>query len=341
MVDLGCHASHGRRQNLSDALLWLDHFGTHGSTVLSVDAVEDFAIDLQHRFDEVEPYASLTSVRKLAVAALIDSRDRTIDSADAPDIFFAIARPMMRTCVSHHWARLEEMPSPVDHYCRIVRQRLGLSRNPLRTPPSSYPARLFASVMNNSFAVFNSPERPVYKARSVRTDSLWRGPFLQGRTIDVLKIDIDMSWRGMGLEGLFANRAFVVMIIEVDHTWGVSGSPPPRYSWGVTAADQLAWVARAHGYDTFVKVPCPANRRKLGRPGLEPASAAWYYPLASPRQPFTPTALSVTSFPRTGPAQCQDLLVVDIEKHRELAALPALAASECIRSDISISSHRP
>ena len=61
MIDLGCHAGHGRHYNLSDALLWLHHFSHEGSLVIGVDAFEDFALDLQHRFDEVEPYRSMGS----------------------------------------------------------------------------------------------------------------------------------------------------------------------------------------------------------------------------------------------------------------------------------------
>ena len=47
MVDLGSHAGHGVGRNLSDALLWLEHFHAEGSLVLAVDAFEDYALDLQ------------------------------------------------------------------------------------------------------------------------------------------------------------------------------------------------------------------------------------------------------------------------------------------------------
>ena len=40
---------HSHHKNLSDATLWLDHFQPPGGTVLGVDVVEDYALDLQHR----------------------------------------------------------------------------------------------------------------------------------------------------------------------------------------------------------------------------------------------------------------------------------------------------
>jgi len=40
---------HSYRKNLSDATLWLDHFHYPGGTVLGVDLLEDYALDLQHR----------------------------------------------------------------------------------------------------------------------------------------------------------------------------------------------------------------------------------------------------------------------------------------------------
>lgn len=49
MVDLGCHAGHGPDYNTSDALIFLDFWNAAGTTVMGVDAFEDFAQDLQHR----------------------------------------------------------------------------------------------------------------------------------------------------------------------------------------------------------------------------------------------------------------------------------------------------
>ena len=65
-VDLGCHAGHGRFKNASDALYWLDSFN-HSGAILGVDAFEDYAQDLQQRFDEVLPYRDMRTVDKRAV----------------------------------------------------------------------------------------------------------------------------------------------------------------------------------------------------------------------------------------------------------------------------------
>ena len=49
-VHLMCTSQgHSHRKNLSDATLWLDHFQRPGGTVLGVDLLEDYALDLQHR----------------------------------------------------------------------------------------------------------------------------------------------------------------------------------------------------------------------------------------------------------------------------------------------------
>ena len=49
MIDLGCHAGHSSNRNTSDALIFLDFWNAPGTTVVGVDAFEDFAQDLQHR----------------------------------------------------------------------------------------------------------------------------------------------------------------------------------------------------------------------------------------------------------------------------------------------------
>ena len=71
-VDLGSHASHGAYVNISDALLFLDAFHEPGSLVVAVDLFEDFALDLQRRFDSIEPYASMRGVEKRSLALALD-----------------------------------------------------------------------------------------------------------------------------------------------------------------------------------------------------------------------------------------------------------------------------
>ena len=78
MVDLGSHAGHGVGRNISDALLWLDHFHDPGSLAMGVDAFEDYSLDMQHRFDDVEPYRSMDGVRKISLhAALAAESERS------------------------------------------------------------------------------------------------------------------------------------------------------------------------------------------------------------------------------------------------------------------------
>lgn len=80
MVDLGCHAAHGKYRNVSDALLWLHHFRSqNGGIVLGVDIIEDYSLDLQHRFDDVEPYRSMRGVSKRALTLAIGARDGVLE----------------------------------------------------------------------------------------------------------------------------------------------------------------------------------------------------------------------------------------------------------------------
>ena len=47
---------------------------------------------------------------------------------------------------------------------------------------------------------------------------IWREAPIHGRHIDVLKVDVDLSWRKLGIENLISKRAFSVMVIEIDDT---------------------------------------------------------------------------------------------------------------------------
>ena len=167
-----------------------------------------------------------------------------------------------------------------DHMCRITRQRLGFSASNLTMPPSAYVPEVFERAARGNVTRYSWPE---YKVPTVRADSLWRRHLerhpTSPRRIDFLKIDVDRPWHSLGLEGLFSARAFKVLVIECDNSW--DGGAVFR-AWGVSSADQLAWVARMHGYDTFIKVPCQATaaakscaaasarasgRRRTSRPG--------------------------------------------------------------------------
>ena len=53
----------------------------------------------------------------------------------------------------------------------------------------------------------------------------------------------------MGLEGLFRQRAFSVLVIEVDGSWG-----GVDHGSAVSRTDQLVWLAWQHRYVAFLKV---------------------------------------------------------------------------------------
>ena len=306
MVDLGCHAGHGRARNMSDALVWL-HYFNHSGRVLGVDALQDFALDVQLRFDR-EPYASLASVRKVALTLAIGTKDE-----EYVDLFSSVARPMMLSCASNMWAATGWNLPTSDHYCRIVRSRLDLQPTALPLPASAYPRSLFEAVLNAS------APRPRYEVLSRRADTLWRLE-LGGARIDFLKIDIDRSWRDTGLEGLLESRGFSVMVTEVDLAWNW-----PYKTWGLTAADQLTWLARAHGYDSYLKVPCRARVKLRGHP--DATSAAWYYPIANTTSSFVPAAVSTKTLPR---GEIQDLLLLDSRQPELGSRLRALGDSDCL-----------
>jgi hypothetical protein len=80
----------------------------------------------------------------------------------------------------------------------------------------------------------------------MRADSLWKRR-LGGRRIDFLKIDVDANWRHIGLGALVTGRAFAVLVIEIDTSWGAARL------WGVTEADRLAWLASRYGYHSYLK----------------------------------------------------------------------------------------
>ena len=94
-----------------------------------------------------------------------------------------------------------------------------------------------------------------------------------------------MHWRNLGVEELLASRGFAVGSVEVDRAWGQHecAAPPRRGeatpgAWCTSAADDFLWLARSHGYDGFIKVPCARARSFASR--YDGAASAWYLPLA-------------------------------------------------------------
>ena len=97
--------------------------------------------------------------------------------------------------------------------------------------------------------------------------------------------------------------------------------------------NQLAWLARAHGFTTYIKVPCRAAtvERLLAR-DEEAVWSARYHLIASPEAPFAPTAASVDTMRTRGgigiDTGIQDLLIID-SRDEALRALPALGRASC------------
>ena len=131
--------------------------------------------------------------------------------------------------------------------------------------------------------------------------------------IHCFKVDVDSSWRQLGLEGLLEGKAFIVMTVEVDATWGHG----PLHPWNITVADQLLWLVRRHGYDAYVKIPC--------RHRPTSSLAAWYLPLADGDSAFQPTNYVVGDL-----YPIADLLIVDRNEHGLAAHLVRQGRRACM-----------
>ena len=206
MADLGSHAGHGLGRNVSDALLWLDYFHSDGSAVLGVDAFEDFALDLQHRFDSSEPYASMLNVSKISVHGAIQSIKpgvRYHPCAGNGSKCTELGRMAAFTylmCTRTDWFNdYERMDrhSDSDHVCRITRQRAGVSASHLTMPPSAHGytfstaelQRTNGSIIGSSSS---SDGRKLIRhdVPIVTVDDLVQR-YLPDRRIDFLKVDMD------------------------------------------------------------------------------------------------------------------------------------------------------
>ena len=60
-------------------------------------------------------------------------------------------------------------------------------------------------------------KRHRYRVGGVRADTLWRRTFGSAR---LSFVKVDLPWTAVGLEGLIEERAFRVLSIEVDASWG-------------------------------------------------------------------------------------------------------------------------
>ena len=331
MVDLGAHAGHGLHLNVSDALIWLDYFHEAGSDVLALDAFEDFALDLQHRFDDLPRYRDMAGVRKRSVHGAVAWRKRlrrcgNFGALPADVVPSCQTMPWLGKAVATAWQctrtgsrrpddfkALDAVGFP-DHYCRITRQRAGMSTSKLPLPHAmlGYPTR-----NGTTYAV------PVTRLAWLREHMLSR------RRID---FDVDRSWALMRAEllPLVEARGFKVMVLEMDDRPGAS------------SIDDALTLFHSHGFGVLLKVPCFMRRwqRRRGGHGRPPTSRvpwwsqrAAYYPLTR-RQEHVRFPNGWAAHRRLpcnmGGGQCnvQDLLVVDLE-HTELAGLVDLGNRDC------------
>ena len=138
------------------------------------------------------------------------------------------------------------------------------------------------------------------------------------------RIDVDTSWKHIGLEGILRGRGFKLMTIEVDHSWGRRDA-----QLNVSSLDTLLWLARESGYHGFFKMPCGARSSAHGsiEGGGIPSRASWLLPLSNDSA-FVPTGYEVAG--SGAAAKVQDVLLIRRELLKgRLRSLPDLLASDC------------
>jgi len=277
MIDAGCHASHGPHKNVSDALLWLDSFHYPGSEVLGIDAFEDFALDLQYRFDHHPQYASYTRVKKRAIALALSPQTGIMKD-------FTGTAYMHITCCADKWCNyklLEQRYS--DHLCKMTRMRLGII-------PSDGRDKYTNHTKNLSLQILNKEKNASYKVETRSLDDIWKS-LLSNKHVDFLKIDIDSTWHSFGFQKLLKKGAVSVVAFEVDRAW----RRPTKRKLG--DLDELIILAHNQRYHTFVKVPCRARNKLTG--SMESGQynrATRLILIANVSKPFTPTHFGVTNW---------------------------------------------
>ena len=252
----------------------------------------------------MQPYASL-AVQKLTRTLAISSRDGGVAE---------VSKELLKGCTGEwfmDWERFERKTN-LDHYCRITRQRLRLGSAEIvakreATLPAPPPLRYPADANGLS------------RVPTMRLDSIWTKA-LGGKHIDFLKIDIDHSWRSIGMERVLSERGASLIVMEVDQSW-------PKLDeklGGVTHLDQLCWLAAKRGYTPLLKVPCTPKPGAKSESGL----ATWYHPLV-------PEGLGTcvpfgwhVPFATWG---IQDVLLVDTVRHPTLdMRLQELGRADCV-----------
>ena len=321
MVDFGCQAAHGTHRNLSDALLWLSRFNCSGSIVVGVDAFEDWAIDLQYRFDHVPPFSKTIGVSKRTYSF-------AVDPTDGRHLQFARTAAYDISCCGEGGGcggvnrRMDK--NGIDHMCRLTRMRMGQLAPDNRLVPSVLHPDINWTALRSWKYIIDS-----YRVPTRRADSFWRVE-LERRHIDFIKIDVDTHWNQIGLEGMLVQGAFTVATIEVDGSWGglLAGL-------SMSAVDQLVWLARHFGYNAYLKVPCRRNEidggiyaSPLAGPLVYPRLSTWYFPLANI------SAIRVTGFNARKPCGdwcVQDLLLIKRSKRLLVKEIERRGQADCMK----------
>ena len=252
----------------------------------------------------MQPYASL-AVRKLTRTLAIASRDGGLAQ---------VSKELLTSCTGgwfQDWDKFERTVN-LDHYCRITRHRLRLGS-------AEMVAKQEASLPAPPPHLYPADARGFSHVPTMRLDSVW-AETLGGTHIDFLKIDIDHSWRAIGMERMLSARGASLIVMEVDSSW-------PKLDnslGGVTHLDQLCWHAARQGYTPLLKVPC---RAKPGR-SSEGGHATWYHPLLPPGfGTCVPFGWHVP-FASWG---IQDVLLVDTVRHPALdVRLHELGRADCV-----------
>jgi len=320
-MDLGSQAGHGLYRNMSDALLWLNYFNASGSLVIGVDAFEDYALDLQHRFDAVAPFSEMRGVSKLSLHAAVAAgkAEGAYTAAAAVVDLGESAAYTNFLCTRTDW--MDDFNSfdrngASDHICRITRQRGGVSASWLPLLPGSY--------------AFSTDPTQSYPVRALPIDRIWR-EHAGGRFIDAMKIDVDRSFADLAPEllPLLAAGAIGVLVMEIDRNTG-------GRSWRVV--EQINCLLWQNGYALFLKVPCAAaDGRDAGSGIPQWSQRAAYLPLSGRRHTRLPTGWSRYSKASCaqggkskwgGDCATQDLIALNLRR-RELAGIVALGNAAC------------
>ncbi len=310
-IDLGSQAGHGIYRNTSDALIWLQYFNHSGSLVIGVDAFEDYALDLQHRFEAIWPFSAMNEVYKRSIHAAVGTRKHPLNIGGHAAYTNYLCS---RTAWLDDFARFDRH-GVTDHACRISRQRAGVSNSSLPLPTGNY-----------SFSTDPDQE---YLPPSKRIDEIWRED-AGGRHVDFLKMDVDSALSELEPEllPLLRARAFSVLVMEIDKCIG-------ERAW--RAVERLNCLFWRHGYALFLKVPCAGAPRRDGIPLW--SQRASYMPISGRYHARLPTGwgqnprapCSMGGRTRWTDCGTQDVLALDLHQP-ELAKLVTLGNSDCVTS---------